>query len=102
MRSRKAPLWVVVACALALGVFNAAACGTEPEPEQPVPTEEVSETSTDEVPEADVLGCPVCGAEDEEQYTQCMLRCQSNGGTNAGCKRTCCRETCGSTTCYIC
>jgi hypothetical protein len=95
---------MVAAVALVLGALNAVGCD-QGEPEQLDQVEEVTDldtVETEEAPEAELLGCPVCGQEDEEQYLACMLRCQRNGGTNAGCKRTCCKETCGSYGCYIC
>ena len=45
--------------------------------------------------------CFIRGFRQENQYIDCFLRCRSRGGSGAACRRTCCLEVAGCTSCII-
>ncbi len=46
--------------------------------------------------------CLVCGYREEMQYLECYRRCMSGGGYHSACRRTCCMEVAGCSSCIFC
>lgn len=45
--------------------------------------------------------CAPIGGFREEAMIRCMNRCRSRGGTQSGCRTTCCQEVTGYSCCYF-
>ena len=106
LMKRKLGLTVVLTAALVFGIVSLASGADE----NVKPTDEIAEVCGESpeltldfnddgsLEEVGYWGCPI---RDEMGYISCYRRCTSNGGHHAGCRRTCCMEITGCSSCYF-